>query len=190
MTLRYRLLIILPVAVFLPGINLSSLADKPQYFLETWAVIAWSSINRSCFFSAITVLIHLFKRNVFILAGIGTHSFNWLWSLLSVKELPAFGWSNFTYIALQSGFDFISKYLTVPTESLIYLSETLILSVNITLASTYNFYFAGRFAVWVSTMLSGLDVKHMEQQTQNLVYQYSLHFPSLLSKHLQIHATL
>ena len=39
-------------------------------------------------------------------------------------------------------------------------------------------------------MLSGIDVKHMAQQTQNLVYQYSLHFPGLLSKHLQIHAAL
>ena len=62
-------------------------------------------------------------------------------------ELAALGSSNFIYIELQSGFDILSKCLTVPIELLINLSETLILSVNITLAPTHNFNFAGRLAV-------------------------------------------
>ena len=62
-------------------------------------------------------------------------------------ELPALGSSNFKYIVLQSGFDFLCKCLTVPIEPLINLSETLILSVKITLAPTHNFSFAGRLAV-------------------------------------------
>ena len=62
-------------------------------------------------------------------------------------ELPALGSSNFTYIVLQSGFDLLSQCLTVPIEPLINLSETLILSVKITLAPTHNFSFAGRLAV-------------------------------------------
>ena len=62
-------------------------------------------------------------------------------------ELPTLQSSNFTYIVLQSGFDLLSKCLTVATELLINLPETLILSVNITLAPTYNFNFADRLAV-------------------------------------------
>ena len=62
-------------------------------------------------------------------------------------ELQALGSSNFKYIALQSGFDILSKCLTVPTEPLINLSETLTLSVKITLAPTHNLNFAGRLAV-------------------------------------------
>ena len=76
-------------------------------------------------------------------------------------ELPALGSSNFTYIVLQSGLDLLSKCLTVPTEPLINLSETLILSVNITLAPTHDFNFAGRSAVRERTMLSDIDMEHV-----------------------------
>ena len=82
--------------------------------------IAWPSINRNCFLSAITVLFPFFKGNFFDLAVICRGS------LLSFKELPALRSSNFTYIVLQSGFDLLSKCLTVPVELLINLSETLI----------------------------------------------------------------
>ena len=72
----------------------------------------------------------------FVLAVIGTHSFNSPQNLLSFKELPALGSRNLTYIEIQSGFDLLSKNLTVSIELLINLSKTIILSVNITLAPT------------------------------------------------------
>ena len=46
----------------------------------------------------------------------------------------------------------------MPIELLINLTETLILSVNITLAPTYNSNFAGRLAVSERQMLSGIDM--------------------------------
>ena len=88
-----------------------------------------------------------FKGNLFALAVIGTHSFSSPQSILSFMELPDLGSSNFTYIVLKSGFDLLSKCLTVPIEPLINLSETQILSANITLAPTHDFNFAGRLAV-------------------------------------------
>ena len=72
------------------------------------------------------VLFPFFKANLFALAVIGTYSFNSPQSLLFFMELPDLGSLNFTYIVLQSGFDFLSKCLTVPVELLINLSETLI----------------------------------------------------------------
>ena len=48
---------------------------------------------------------------------------------------------------LQSGFDLLFKCLTLPIEPLINLSETLILSINITFTPTHNFNFEGRLAV-------------------------------------------
>ena len=71
-----------------------------------------------------------------------THSFNSPQSLLFFKELPALGSSNFPHIVLQSGFDLLSMSSTVPIELLINLSETLMLSVSITLTPTKNFNFA------------------------------------------------
>ena len=110
--------------------------------------IAWPSINRNCFLSAITVLFPFFKGNFFDLA------INWYTFLRltmkpsSFKELPALGSSNVTCIVLQSKFDLLSMCLNVPIEPLILinLSETLILSVNSTLAPTYNFSFTDRLA--------------------------------------------
>ena len=65
------------------------------------------------------------------------------------------------YIVLQKSFDLLFKYLTVPIEPLINLSETLILSLNITLVPTQNFNFAGRLAVWEGPILSGIDMEHV-----------------------------
>ena len=90
---------------------------------------------------------HFFNENHFVIAVIGTHSFNSLQNFQSFGELPAFGLADFTYIVLQNGSDLISKCLTVPIEPLINLSETLMLSVNITFATTHNFNVAGRLVV-------------------------------------------
>ena len=98
---------------------------------------------------------------MFVLAVIGTKSFNSPQSLLSFKGLPALGSSNFRYIVLQSGFDHLSKCLTVPIEPLVNLSETIILSVNITLAPTHNFNFAGKLTVQERPILSGIDMEHV-----------------------------
>ena len=64
----------------------------------------------NCFLSAITLLLTFFKENLFVLAVISTRSFNSPQSLLSFKQLPAFGSSNFTNIVLQSGFDIIFDF--------------------------------------------------------------------------------
>ena len=93
--------------------------------------------------------------------GTGTYFFNSPRSLLSFKELPALGSSNFTYLVPQSDFDLLSKCVIVPIESLINLSETLILSVNITLAPTHNFNFADRLAVWERPILSVIYMEHV-----------------------------
>ena len=69
--------------------------------------------------------------------------------------------SNFTRIVLQSGFDLLSKCLTVPSELLINISEIVILSVYITLASTHIFNFAGRLAVPEIPVLPGIDMEHV-----------------------------
>ena len=53
------------------------------------------------------------------------------------------------------------KCLTAPIEPLITLSETLILSVNITLATTHNFNFAGTLSFWERSISSGIDMKHV-----------------------------
>ena len=91
-------------------------------------------------------------------------SSNW-YTFLQLTEKPFtelldLGSSNFTYIVLKSGFDLLSKYLTVPIELLINLSETLI-SVNITTAPSHNFNFAGRLAVWERPILSGIDMEQV-----------------------------
>ena len=78
---------------------------------------------------------------------IDTNSFNSPGSRRSLKELPALGSSKFKNIVLQSGFDLLCMCVTVPIELLINLTETLILSVNITLAQTHNFSFAGILVV-------------------------------------------
>ena len=66
--------------------------------------------------SAITVLFSFFNGNLFVLALIGTYSFNLPQPLLSFKELAALGSSNLICIVLQSGFDLLSECLTVPIE--------------------------------------------------------------------------
>ena len=78
-----------------------------------------SNIKGNCFLSPITVLLPFLCH---ALAVIGTNSFNSLRSILSFQELLTFGSSNFTNIALQN--DLIFKYITVPIEPLINLSET------------------------------------------------------------------
>ena len=103
----------------------------------------------------------LFKGNFFVLAVTGTHSFNSFRSLLSFIEFSAFGSSNFTYIVLQSEFDLISRCLTVPIDPLINLSNTFILSVNITLSPPHNFNSAGTLPVWDRLMLSGIAMEHV-----------------------------
>ena len=105
-----------------------------------------SNIKGNCFLSPITVLLPFFKWNVIVLAVIGTNSFNSLWSIFSFQELPTFGSSNFTNIVLQN--DLIFKYITVPIDTLINLSETFMLSVNINLAPTNNLNFASRPILW------------------------------------------
>ena len=65
-------------------------------------------------------MLHFFKRNLFVLAVIGTHSFNS--QALNLSK-------NYQLLKLTS------KYLTVPIKLSINLSEILTLSVNITLAA-------------------------------------------------------
>ena len=99
-------------------------------------------------------LLPFFKGKLFFqVAIVGTHSFNSSQSLLSFKKFPAFGSSKFTYIVLQKGFDLISRHLTVPIEQLLNLSETLILSVNITFSPIHNFNFAVGSPVWERPIL-------------------------------------
>ena len=105
-----------------------------------------SNIKGNCFLSPITVLLPFFNWNVIVLAVIGTNSFNSPWSILSFQELLTFGSSNITNIVLQN--DIIFKYITVPIEPSINLSETFMLSVNINLAPTNNLNFASRPMLW------------------------------------------
>ena len=93
---------------------------------------------------------------------------------LTTKPSIFHGIASFTVIKfhiLQSGFDLLSKCFTVPIGLLINLSETLILSINITLAPIHNFNFAGMLAVWERLMLSGIDMEH--------VFVYMSFLPSL-----------
>ena len=108
-------MIILPCYIFLQVHRFkSSFVQAKVLPWDLRTSIVWSSINENCFLSAITVLFPFFKGHLFAQAVIGTHSSNSPQSLLSFKELTTLGSSNFTYIVLQSGFDLLSKCLTVP----------------------------------------------------------------------------
>ena len=76
------------------------------------------------------------------------------------KELTALGPSNLISILLQSGFDLLSKYSTMPTERLIIRNGQSIWNTNI-ISQHYPFNFKGRWAVWERPMLSGLEMKHL-----------------------------
>ena len=127
-----------------------------------------------------TVPFPFFKGNLFVLAVIGTHFCNSFRSLLSHGG-SSFWIIKFHIYLIQSTFDLISRGLTAPIDPLIILSDTFLLSNNITLAPAQNFTSAGNLSVRDRLMLSGTAMEHVfvsissftilsfKKQFQNLV---------------------
>ena len=102
----------------------------------------------------------LFKGNFFVLAVIGTHTFNSFQKLLLSQSFQLLN-HQISNIFYYREFGLIFRSLIVPIDPLINLSNIFIFPFNITLAPTHNFNSPGKFPVWDRLMLSGIAMEHV-----------------------------